>query len=238
MELMRHGYTNHTVSDGRVVVKTYVGPDRATRQEREERALRSLAGVLPVSELLDSVPGTTTTAFVAGMPAQDAFAAGGAAEVFTACGRLLRRVQSVDPRHVFDDVDDAAAVLVHNDFGPNNIVMTADLTEARLLCDWEWSTTGNRTTGLAWAEFIIRLHHPESVPALGLCSRATKRSRPGRNARKQWPREPRSTGTSCDGGTARKEPRSGTTESPPSSPGKRSADLFDNACSSVEWHRY
>lgn len=167
MDLLRHGYTNRSVSDGCVVVKTYLGPDCAARQDREDRALRSLAGVLPVPELLHSVPGTSTTAFVPGIPAQDAMNAGGAAEVLNACGRLLRLVQSVDPRLVYDDVGcDGGFVLVHNDFGPNNIVMQTNLSESRLLCDWEWVTIGNRNTDLGWAEFIVRYHHPESVLAL------------------------------------------------------------------------
>lgn len=166
MEAMPHGYTNSSATDGHVVVKTYLGPDRAARQAREERALRALAGVLPVPTLLSSVSGVGTTAYVEGIPGQAAIAAGNAAQVLSACGRLLADVQSVAPSRVLDHVNGAGAVLVHNDFGPNNIVMDRTLTEVRLLCDWEWVTSGSGLTDLAWAEFIVRYHHPESVAAL------------------------------------------------------------------------
>lgn len=167
MEPMRHGYTNHTVSDGRVAVKTYAGPDRAARQEREERALRSLAGVLPVPVLLDTAPGTSTTAFIArGARARGYCRRGRRRSPHRLRPAAEARPSPVDPRRVYDDVDDAGVVLVHNHFGPNNIVMGADLADARLLCDLEWTTIGNRNTDLAWAEFIAPYHHPESVPAL------------------------------------------------------------------------
>ena len=166
MEAMPHGYTNSSTTDGHVVVKTYLGPDRAARQVREERALRTLAGVLPVPTLLTSVPGVGTTAYMQGIPGQAAIAAGNAAQVLYACGRLLADVQSVAPSRVLDHVSGDGSVLVHNDFGPNNVVLDLALTEVRLLCDWEWVTAGSRLTDLAWAEFIVRFHHPESVAAL------------------------------------------------------------------------
>ena len=167
MEPMPHGYTNRSVTDGHLVVKSFVGPDPAARQAREELALRRLAGIPPVPELISSVPGTLTTTLAKGVPAQEAIDAGAADRVLHACGRLLADVQSVDPRRVFGSVDHGS-VLVHNDFGPNNVVMDPEVTNARLLCDWEWVMPGDRTscTDLAWAEFIVRYHHPESVPAL------------------------------------------------------------------------
>lgn len=166
MDPMPHGYTNNSVTDGRSVVKSYLGADRAARQAREERALRALFGVLPVPELPSSVSGELTTAFVAGVPAQDAIVAGDARRVLHACGRLLVDLQSVDARLVLGNAGGAGSVLVHNDFGPNNVVMGVDLTEVRLLCDWEWVTVGDRYTDLGWAEFIVRYHHPESVSEL------------------------------------------------------------------------
>ncbi len=164
MRAMPHGYTNTTVTDGRVVVKTYLGPDRELRQAREELALRRLAETLPVPTLIDTVPGTSTTGFVEGVPGQQAIAAGADGDVLHACGRLLAELQSVDPRVMFDDA--GGDVLVHNDFGPQNIVMDDDHTGVRLLCDWEWVTVGDRDTDLAWAEFIVRFHHQVSVHAL------------------------------------------------------------------------
>lgn len=40
---MRHGYTNQTIREGRVVVKSYQGPDPRGRFEREVAALRPAA---------------------------------------------------------------------------------------------------------------------------------------------------------------------------------------------------
>lgn len=68
VEPMAHGYTNATVTDHQVVVKTYPGPDSQQRQVREELALRKLAGRLPVPTLLDSTTGTLTTRFLSGVP--------------------------------------------------------------------------------------------------------------------------------------------------------------------------
>ncbi len=164
MQPMPHGYTNATVTDGRVVVKTYQGPDRDERQVREELALLRLAGQLPVPTLLHSSAGISTTEFVPGTPGQEAIAEGHAAEVLYACGRLLAQLQQVTPPVLFDV--STGPVLVHNDFGPNNVVMAPDLQGVRLLCDWEWVGVGDPTTDLAWAEFIVRLHHPGSVAAL------------------------------------------------------------------------
>jgi hypothetical protein len=38
MRPLAHGYTNHTVSDGTVVRKTYTGPDVTQRRAREHPA--------------------------------------------------------------------------------------------------------------------------------------------------------------------------------------------------------
>lgn len=161
---MPHGYTNATRTDKQVVVKTYLGPDGADRQAREELALRRLAGRLPVPTLVDSTPGTSTTTYVSGIPGQEAIEAGHAYEVLLACGRLLAQLQRVDARTLFET--EPGATLVHNDFGPNNVLMADDLSEVRLLCDWEWATVGDPNTDLAWAEWIVRTHHPESLAAL------------------------------------------------------------------------
>ncbi len=32
--------------------------------------------------------------------------------------------------------------------------------------DWEWAHAGDPVEDLAWSEWIIRMHHPEEVPAL------------------------------------------------------------------------
>ncbi|HYP43853.1 MAG TPA: phosphotransferase [Propionibacteriaceae bacterium] len=160
---LRHGYTNSTLTDGRVVTKTYLGPDAEGRQATEELALRRLAGLLPVPALVSSTPGTCTTAWVAGQPGQEAIEVGRAADVLHACGVLLNQLQQVDPSLLFER---AEGTLVHNDFGPNNVLMRPDLSGVQLLCDWEWVAVGDRYTDLAWAEWIVREHHPYATDAL------------------------------------------------------------------------
>lgn len=164
MQPMPHGYTNATRTDGQVVVKRYLGPDSVDRQAREELALKRLAGLLPVPTLLDSTPGTSTTAYESGVPGQAAIADGHAASVLHACGRLLAQLQEIDPRALCEV--GPGVTLVHNDFGPNNVLMANDLSKVRLLCDWEWVTVGDANTDLAWAEWIVRTHHEESLGAL------------------------------------------------------------------------
>lgn len=63
--------------------------------------------------------------------------------------------------------------MVHGDFGPNNLLFGplapeggATLVVVAVL-DWEWAHVGRRIEDLAWCEWIIRMHHPERVGALG-----------------------------------------------------------------------
>ena len=65
---MRHGYTNATFSNGRMVVKRYRGPDAAVRQHSEVTALTALADLVPVPPLLDQTEGVITLALIDGQP--------------------------------------------------------------------------------------------------------------------------------------------------------------------------
>lgn len=164
-ERLPHGYTNSTHRVGSSVVKVYTGPDTCERQQREEMALRTLAGRLPVPRLLASEPGRLTTELAAGVHGQDLIDSGLAAEVLFRCGRLLLAVQRV-PVRVVDPEADPNAIPVHGDFGPNNTLFTADGTAAVLLADWEWMHVGDPVTDLAWCEWIVRTHHRDRSGAL------------------------------------------------------------------------
>lgn len=159
MRRLAHGYTNDTILDGDIVVKTYAGPDVVERQERETSALRRLSGRLPVPTVVDSVSGALSTRYVAGHHGQDLIDAGFADAVLSSCGRMLRRLQEIPS-------ETAGAFLVHGDFGPNNLLLTADGSEVVLLADWEWSTFGGPLLDLAWCEWIVRMHHAEHVDSL------------------------------------------------------------------------
>lgn len=162
-----HAYTNVVVAQGGLVTKTYRGPDAIERQRREELAIRSVADRLPVATIVDSKPGVLVMQKVPGRHGQDRFESGDGEAVLFGIGRLLGEVQAISP--VFFGESRGAGVLVHHDFGPNNVLFS-DLNESIvLLADWEWSTVGNPITDLAWAEFIVRMHHPEHqrcLPAL------------------------------------------------------------------------
>lgn len=160
-----HGYTNRTLGDGGRVVKTYQGPDAAARLLREHRALLALAGTLPVPTVLDAGPGSLTLSHLPGVHGQDLIDEGHATEVLQSCARLLRRLQEIPA----SEVGFAAApgqVLVHGDFGPNNILLDPTTFAVTGLLDWEFTHAGDRIEDLAWCEWIIRAHHPTHRLAL------------------------------------------------------------------------
>ncbi|HEY2506939.1 MAG TPA: phosphotransferase [Streptosporangiaceae bacterium] len=58
------------------------------------------------------------------------------------------------------------AILVHGDYGPNNVLLDASATQVTAVVDWEWVHVGDSLEDLAWCEFIIRMHHPAEVAEL------------------------------------------------------------------------
>ncbi len=183
---MPHGYTNNTTRDGPTVVKDYLGPDAALRRETEARALTALAGRLPVPPVLGGHGTRLTIGFMPGRHGQDLIVAGLAEPVLAACGRMLRRVHTIDPGLVLRAAPSRpglraapsrpglraapsrpGAVLVHGDYGPNNTLLDPDGRQVSALLDWEWVHAGHAVEDLAWCEWIIRMHHPEQTGSLG-----------------------------------------------------------------------
>ena len=159
-----NAYTNLVTARGHLVTKTYRGADGVKRQQREALAIRSLMEILPVAPIVESQPGVIVFAKVHGRHGQDMIAMGEGQAVMFNLGRLLREVQAITP--AFYGEFDGSGVLVHGDFGPNNVLLAEDADEVVLLADWEWSTVGGPITDLAWAEFILRMHHPEHLGCL------------------------------------------------------------------------
>jgi len=162
-----HAYTNSVTARGGLITKTYRGPGAVGRQQREELAIRSLADRLPVATIVESRPGALVLAQVPGRHGQERIDCGEGSAVMFGLGLLLREVQAVSPR-CFDEFH-GDGVLVHQDFGPNNVLFAEHDDSIVLLADWEWSTVGSPITDLAWAELIVRLHHPDHqdcLPAL------------------------------------------------------------------------
>jgi hypothetical protein len=92
----------------------------------------------------------------------DLIAAGHTAPVPRSCGRTLRQLQDIEPGIVLDGVlGGTQAVLVHGDYGPNNMLFDPVTHATTAIVDWEWAHAGDPVEDLAWCEWIIRMHHPE-----------------------------------------------------------------------------
>jgi aminoglycoside phosphotransferase (APT) family kinase protein len=180
MQRLPHGYTNGTTSNGTVVVKRYVGPDAELRMERERGVLGRLQGRLPVPPLLDAggpdapFRREIKLGFVHGEHGQDLLDDGRAAEVLNASGQILARIHELDVTDILPGLcAEAGEVLVHGDFGPNNLLFGRAAPEASetlvvvAILDWEWAHVGQRIEDLAWCEWLVRMHHPREVGALG-----------------------------------------------------------------------
>jgi aminoglycoside phosphotransferase len=166
-ELMAHGYTHMTSRLGDVVTKQYRGPEATARCAREAAVLAAVGGLLPVPPVIAAGPACLQTALVPGLHGQDLIAAGLAGPVLAACGRMLRRIHQLPlPPVLSHGASSTGAVLVHGDYGPNNVLLDARASDITAVLDWEWAHAGDRVEDLAWCEFILRLHHPGDVWAL------------------------------------------------------------------------
>jgi aminoglycoside phosphotransferase len=168
MRRLKHGYTNHTVGDGVVVEKTYEGPDAELRLDREHTLLTRLQGMLPVPPVHAAGAGTLTLGFVMGVQGQELLDAGHAGAVLETCGRVLRRIHGIAPSVLGGGGHAAGKVLVHGDFGPNNVLLDPVTFEASAVVDWEFAHLGDPVEDLAWCEWIVRTHHPEHRQALNI----------------------------------------------------------------------
>lgn len=160
---LRHGYTNATVVQGRSVVKRYLGPDAPVRRGREIKALRLLAGRFPVPPLIEYDDSRIVLAFVAGVPGQEILEER-PGEVLFEVGRAGRALHELDLQAAYQVSD--TSVLVHGDFGPQNMLFDTATLQMVALVDWEFAHAGDPVEDLAWAEWIVRMHHPQLAKAL------------------------------------------------------------------------
>ena len=153
---LAHGYTNHSWLDGDLVVKQYQGVDAAERLRVEVAALARVAGVVPVPDVVrvDRVAARAAVTFMPGRHGQELIDEGYAAQVLKAAGRTLRRLE------------DGVPGLVHGDYGPQNLLFKPGSLEVVAVLDWEFAHDGDRVEDLAWAEWIVRLHHRDAVQYL------------------------------------------------------------------------
>jgi hypothetical protein len=139
VELLPHSYTNHTTREGSVVTKSYQGPDASRRCAREAAALSALAGRLPVPPVIGRSDTILRLGFMPGVPGQELIDDGLAGPVLRACGQLLRRIHAIDPAELdLLSRHEDSAVLVHGDYGPQNILLDAAAAEVLAVVDWEW----------------------------------------------------------------------------------------------------
>jgi hypothetical protein len=179
---MPHGYTNDTRGDGASVVKRYLGSDASARQNRERTMLERLRGVLPVASIIPDAPDAVYVtsqltpsgegcslrmSHLEGVHGQELIDAGLAGAVLRSCGATLRQLQSIPLSLAAPDVDHlSGTVLVHGDYGPNNMLFDPRTVVVTGLLDWEWAHVGGSIEDLAWCEWIVRMHHPGHVDAL------------------------------------------------------------------------
>jgi tRNA A-37 threonylcarbamoyl transferase component Bud32 len=153
---LAHGYTNQSWLDGELVVKQYQGVDAADRLRIEVAALARVAGVVPAPDVVEVDParGRAAMRFVPGRHGQELVDEGHTAQVLVTAGRTLRRL------------DEGLPGFVHGDYGPQNLLLDPGSLEVVAVLDWEFAHDGNRIEDLAWAEWIVRLHHADAVQYL------------------------------------------------------------------------
>jgi aminoglycoside phosphotransferase (APT) family kinase protein len=172
MQPLRHSYTNRTLGDGATVVKCYQGLGALARLRTEHAVLDALQGhVLPVPQVLGSADGCLTMTFMDGVHGQELLGAGHADRVLRACGATLRQIHQFDTTRIAAGVArpaGAGEVLIHGDYGPQNVLLDPAAMEVTAILDWEWAHTGDPVEDLAWCEWIIRMHHPSEAGLLGV----------------------------------------------------------------------
>ena len=160
-----HGYTNRTrhVADGRVE-KRYDGPARWDNARRELACLEALSSRLPVPTVVDRDPSVPmiVTEPVGGLHGQDLIDEGHGRQVLRLVGEALRSLQALDPALVAE-LSGAGPVIVHGDFGPQNMHLDLAAGSVVGIFDWESARVGRSVEDLAWAEWIVRMHHPHAV---------------------------------------------------------------------------
>jgi aminoglycoside phosphotransferase len=163
--VLPHSYTNHVTRHDDVVTKAYQGPDAARSRACEAAVLQGLAGRLPVPAVLGGSNASIQLSFMPGVHGQDLISAGLADQVLRACGCMLRRIHSVALPWLAAD-SRKGAVLVHGDYGPNNVLLDPQGLMITAVLDWERAHVGARIEDVAWCEWIVRMHHPHNAGAL------------------------------------------------------------------------
>ncbi len=170
MQPLRHSYTNRTLGDGATVVKRYQGPGALARFRVEHAVLSALQARVPVPQILNFSDGRLTMTFMTGIHGQELLEAGHGSGVLRACGTMLQRIHQLDTGEMTAALPCSTGggqVLVHGDYGPQNVLLDPVTLEITGVLDWEWAHAGDPVDDLAWCEWIIRMHHPRHAGLLG-----------------------------------------------------------------------
>ena len=153
---LAHGYTNLSWVENGQIVKEYDAADGQERLRVEVAALGRLAEVVPVPKVVavDLVNRRAVLTTMPGRHGQELIDEGFACQVLMAPGRTLR------------DLHRSVPGLAHGDYGPQNLLLEVAAWEVSAVLDWEFAHEGDPVEDLAWAEWIVRMHHPDAVGAL------------------------------------------------------------------------
>jgi aminoglycoside phosphotransferase len=145
-----------------------VGPGRWNKFGRETACLRALRDRLPVPAVADvdeAVP-LLLIADIEGRHGQELIDEGHGPVVLRLIGEALRNLQAIPPETI-PELGGSGSVIVHGDFGPQNTLFDLPGQAVTAILDWESAHIGEPVEDLAWAEWLVRMHHPHAVDMLG-----------------------------------------------------------------------
>ena len=155
-----HGYTNNTYLVDKTVRKTYSGADAQNRFYTELTIYQKLQDESFMPQLLHYNEETFTiaTRYIDTQHGQDLLKEH-PIQVPFALGELAKQLQTVQLDAIGKQKRKKGQVLVHGDFGPQNVLFGQTSTSKPYLVDWEWAHFGDEYEDVAWAEWIIRMHY-------------------------------------------------------------------------------
>ena len=143
------------------VVKSFVGATALERMKAEVAGLESAASLVPVPAVLsvqEHPPELVLELRSGSNMAQQLQDRPQRGPILLArLGTLLAALQ----RPQTD-----GTVLVHGDFGPQNVLVDDNTVTA--VVDWEWSAQGACVTDPAWLEWTILMHYPSQAAAIAV----------------------------------------------------------------------
>jgi Ser/Thr protein kinase RdoA (MazF antagonist) len=121
-------------------------------------AIRRAAGRVPAPTVIgvDEAGCAVTLSRLPGRHGQELIDEGAADAVLEAAGRTLRVLHA----------DSEGKTWLHGDYGPQNLLLDGAPLAVTGVLDWEFARRGRPVADLAWAEWIVRMHHPHAVGSL------------------------------------------------------------------------